>query len=473
VVTSVQRHVLGAGPVLLLLLLQHACVSPSRVDLLDTVPDLVLAHVNIVDVDAGRVLRDRTVSIAGRHIVSVLPYADTALPSDVRVIDATGKYLLPGLWDMHSHVSSFGPSALPLYVVHGVTGVRDMGAEQFTAMKAMRDSIAAGLLVGPRMKIASPIVETAGWLAWVKSVEASAGGRWKLYERFGPPTAGAAERWVDSVAALGADHIKVRNWPAVPIGQALVARAHERGLPVVAHANEPFPRTGVASYEHGIWPPLRVSAAGRDSLWHRWAADSVAFTPTLLTWTLRLIPAAVRIDGVANETLTGIDLVPHGVRDEWQHQLRLMTREPPHDWAAVYAAGLRDLHEMRRAGVPILAGTDLGSPLIMPGSGLHDELALLVRDGGLTTRDVLLAATLAPARLLGVADSIGAIAPDFIADLVLLDADPLQDIANIRRIHAVVLGGRYLDRRVLDGMRSAAATAALDSGSRGCMPSCP
>lgn len=97
--TSVQRHVPGAGPVLLLLL-QHACVSPSCVDPLDAMPDLVLAHVNIVAVDAGYVLRDRTVSIAGRHIVSVLPYPDTALPPDVRVIDATGRYLLPGLWNI-------------------------------------------------------------------------------------------------------------------------------------------------------------------------------------------------------------------------------------------------------------------------------------------------------------------------------------------------------------------------------------
>ena len=106
---------------------------------------------------------------------------------------------------------------------------------------------------------------------------------------------------------------------------------------------------------------------------------------------------------------------------------------------------------LNRAGVPILAGTDLANPYVYPGFGLHDELGLLVR-AGLTPAEALRTATINPARFLGVTDSLGVVAPGKIADLVLLDANPLQNIANTRKIRAVIQGGRLLDRHALDGL---------------------
>lgn len=413
-------------------------------------PTLAITHVNVVDGTGALPRPDQTVLVSGNRIVEVGRAADVRVPRGAQTVDGSGKYLIPGLWDMHSHAASFGPVSLKLYLANGVTGVRDMGAERFATAKAMRDSIAAGLLLGPRMRIASPVVENPRWLAWVKEMEAKAGLPWTLYERFGPATPKEAVRWVDSVATLGADHIKVRNWPDTLAGRALVARAREHGLPVVGHANEPFPREGIASYEHGVWPPLSVSDAARDSLWRQFAASGAAFVPTLVTWPIRLDPPDTLLAKLSSGRIPGLRYVPAGTIQRWRDGLLGMKQEPPRDWTDIYRANLRDAAEMHRAGVPLMAGTDIGAPLLIPGFSLHDELALLVSAAGLTPREALQAATLTPARVLGLADSLGTVEAGKLADLVLLDASPLDDIRNTRRIHAVVADGRLLDRAALD-----------------------
>ena len=455
-----------------LLLAAGACSpasSPSP-SLRGDPPALAITNVTVVDVAGGPSRPAQTVLVSGNRIASVGPAAGARAPRGARVVDGTGKYLIPGMWDMHSHVVSFGPTALSLYLANGVTGVRDMGAERFAVVKALRDSIRAGQLMGPRMRIASPVVENREWLAAVRRMSDAAGTPWRLYERFGAASPDDAVRWVDSVAALGADHIKVRNWPDTAISRALMARARERGLPVVAHANEPFPRTGVSSYEHGIWPPLKGSAAARDSLWRHFAANGASVVPTLVTWPIRLDPPDTLIARIDAGGIAGLCYVPPAALREWRNQLLELKQETPGiDWREVYRGEVRNAGEMHRAGVPLLAGTDIGAPLLVPGFSMHDELALLVRDAGMTPLQALQAATYTPARVMG-ADSLGAVQAGKLADLVLLDADPLLDIANTRRVHAVVLDGRWMDRaaldRLLDGARQGSPDACAADPSR-------
>lgn len=413
---------------------------------------LAVTHVTVVDV-AGAVSRpDQTVLVSGNRIVAVGPAAGVRIPRGARTVDGAGRYLVPGLRDMHSHVVGYGRTALPLYLANGVTGIRDMGAERFAAARALRDSIAAGSVLGPRMTVASPVVENPRWLAAIRQMEERAGVPWKLYERFGPGSPEEAERWVDSVAALGADHVKVRNWPDTIIGRALVARARVRGLPVVAHANEPFPRTGITSYEHGIWPPLQGSDAARDSLWRRFAAEGAAVVPTLVTWPIRLDPVDTLLARLEAGRLPGLRYVPAATRAKWRDEFLGLAQEEPFDWTGYHRVYLRDMREMHAAGVSLMAGTDIGGPLLIPGFSLHDELELLVSVAGMTPPEALRAATLTPARVLGRADSLGTVEAGRLADLVLLDADPLADIRNTRRIHAVVADGRLLDRAALDAL---------------------
>jgi hypothetical protein len=312
------------------------------------------------------------------------------------------------------------------------------------------------------MRIASPIVENADWLAAAKRAGERAGTPWTLYERFGPASAAEAVSWVDSVAALGPDHIKVRNWPAPEIGRALVERARKRGLPVVGHGNEPFPRTGVATLEHHIWPPLTISDAARDALWRQFAASGTALVPTLVTWPIRLDPPDAIIAKINSGRIAGRQYVPATTREQWRNQLLGLKQERPMDWTSIYRDEMRNVAEMQKAGMTLLAGADIGAPLLVPGFSLHDELALLVSVAGMTPLQALQAATVSPARVLGVADSLGSIQVGKIADLVVLEANPLLDIRNTKQIHAVVTNGWLLDRADLDRMLVEAEAPARD-----------
>lgn len=438
---------------LLAALLLAACTSgrapsaaPSSVQ-----PTLAITNVTVVHVTGGPSRPGQTVLISGNRITRVGAMAGTQVPRGARVVDGTGKYVIPGLWDMHSHVVGFGPTALDLYLAQGVTGIRDMGAERFADARALRDSIAAGQRPGPRMRIASPVVENQRWLAWTQRMSQQAGTPWRLYERFGAASPQDAERWVDSVVALGADHIKVRNWPDTAISRALMARARERGLPVVAHANEPFPRTGVSSYEHGIWSALNASDAARDSLWRHFSANGASVVPTLVTWPIRLDPPDTLLAMLDGGRIAELCYVPTDALQQWREELTNLKQETGRlDWREMYRGEVRNAAEMHRAGVPLMTGTDIGAPLLVPGFSMHDELALLVRDAGMTPLQALQAATLTPARVMGAADSLGTVQAGRLADLVLLDADPLVDIANTRRVHAVVANGRWMDRAALD-----------------------
>ena len=452
---------------MLFMALLAVAAGPVEADIQQQGVTVAITDVAVIDVVNGVTLPDRTLLIAGNRIVAVAgPTEPRLIPTGARVLPAPGKFMIPGLWDMHSHVTMFGRTSLALCLTQGVTGLRDMGAERFAEAKAWRDSIAAGGLVGPRMRIAGPIVENQRWLALVRRMGEAAGTPWRLYERFGPGSPEEAARWVDSVASLGADHIKVRNWPSPDISNALVRRAGERGLPVVGHGNEPFPRSGLATLEHGISPPLQIPDTARDSLWRLLAANDMAMVPTIVTWAIRLDPPDTVIAKLSRGNLAGLEYVPAETLTLWRDQLRELKQENPRDWRAIFRGEMRNVAEMRRAGMTLLAGTDIGAPLIVPGFSLHDELRLLVERAGLTPLQALQAATILPARVMGLTDSLGSVEAGKLADLVVLDASPLQAIDHSRRIHAVVANGRLFTRDELDGMLADAAVAVRRGGER-------
>jgi len=446
--------------------LAAACLGVAAVAAALAQPQRILAITGaaVVDVNTGGIRPDHTVIVAGHRIVRIGSAATTQAPPGAELLNGARKFLIPGLWDMHSHVVGFGATSLELYLTQGVTSIRDMGAERFADAKAWRDQIAAGRRLGPRMRIASPVVENPGWLSAAKRMSEQAGTPWTLYERFGPTSPAEAVRWVDSVAALGADHIKVRNWPSPEIGRALVDRARARGLPVAGHGNEPFPRTGIVTLEHYIWPPLTSTAAARETLWRQLAASGIALVPTLVTWPTRLDSPDVLLARIEGGAVAGMRYVPAKTRARWRDQFLQLKQERPMDWIGIHRGEMRNVAEMHQAGMTLLAGTDVGGPLLVPGFSLHDELEGLVNMARMTPLQALRAATISPSRVVGVADSLGSVDAGKIADLVLLDANPLLDIRHTTRIAAVVANGRLLNRAALDRMLAAAAATASGQG---------
>src|SRR5688572_491584 len=223
-------------------------------------PPLAITHVTVIDVAGERALPDQTVVIDGNRIRAVGRARSVRVPAGARLIDGRGKYLIPGLWDMHVHLGMTGRSALAALVANGIIGVRDMGGS-FTAVRAWRDSVNAGQLVGPRIALTGPIIENGRGLGLVNQLATQRNDS-ILYqgmaERLPVSTDSEAIAAVDSIAKLGAPFIKVRNSPPPSAYFTLLREATRRGLIVVGHPpNAPVDLaeasdSGQASLEHQL-----------------------------------------------------------------------------------------------------------------------------------------------------------------------------------------------------------------------------
>lgn len=429
-----------------------------------------ITHVTIVDPAGGPLQPDMTVVISGNRIAAVGSASSVVVPRGARVIDGKGRYLIPGLWDMHVHLSHLPAEMLPLFLANGVLGVRDMGGEVEQVLR-WREQVTSGRLLAPRIVAPGPVVESPGWLAMLRDRAADLPGALDLArQRTGVGTAADARRAVDSAAALGVDFIKVRNSASRESYLALLREARRKNLPVAGHAPHPVgpaeaSDSGHASFEHAFLPALDgMTPADRAALFRRFRDNGTAFTPTLIAGrNHRLLPDSV-VRAALADSLGAHDArrayVPPRLVKKWREEWELTKRDRPRDWAALHRSLLRDVREMQREGVRILAGTDVGVQFVYPGWALHQELALLVTEGGLSPQEALRSATLSPVEFLGLQQRLGTVEAGKLADLVLLDANPLEDIRNTQKIHAVVIDGRVHDRRMLDRLLEAARAAA-------------
>jgi imidazolonepropionase-like amidohydrolase len=480
---------------------------------------LAIEHVTVVDVASGTLLPEQTVIVSGSRIVAVGPTAQVARPARASVVDGRGRYLIPGLWDMHGHLwSTYNESVVaPLFVANGVTGVREMwtdwqpdsllpsGLNELGEAHRLRTAIREGRVVGPRLLFAgAPLDGPPGTEEGVIVVR----------------TAEEARAAVDAQATRGVDIVVVYQLLGREAFLAAAARASERGLRLGGFKPEAVSRddaaaAGMRSYESlTYWAnacttaadsllPLLRSAIETDAsdttlrigdayggaqkgrfaaLRQEWndraareldearcaelAGSAAARHDTwlaprfVLTWVRALGPTAM-------DTLApSIVYAPLEVRDDWQAaRARVDSLAPDSARALAQAGRERWAHTARlvgvlhRAGIPFLAATETWETYLVPGFSLHRELALL-QELGLPPVAALRAATLAPARYLGATDSLGTIAVGKLADLVLLDANPLDDVRNVARIDAVIVNGRLLDRTALDTMLTRARRAA-------------
>ena len=466
-------------------------------------PPIAIVHATIVDVTGGPALQDQTVVIDRGRITHIAPAATTVLPADADVVDATGRYLIPGLWDMHAHSwtdRQTRENIFPLYVAFGVTGVRDMTGDCLTVcadrdstfwrpptialIRAWRADIAAGRLLGPWI-VASSAQMDRGDNPWPGSehVRSEAEARAMVQT--------ARERGVDFIkvhddrlpreiffaaaeearrVGLRFDgHVPESVTPAEASDAGQRSMEHMRRLPEacspltdslfarwdVVDTSSTIPKDSIRAIQIGLedaWI-ASVSAAQCAPLFARFVRNGTWHVPTLAV----LWPYAFHPDSGPADTAS-LGYVPNAVRLEWEKRLGGVSRADFRYDRALFGKRLELVHGMVRAGVGVLAGSDPTNEYVVAGFGLHHELRLFVQ-AGLSPLEALQTATIAPARFLGSEKETGSVAVGKLADLVLLDADPLVDIRNVSRIQAVVLHGRLLRRPALDELMSKAASA--------------
>jgi imidazolonepropionase-like amidohydrolase len=425
-----------------------------------------------------------TVIIVNGRISQIGPSNKTRAPRNSQLIDATGKFLIPGLWDMHVHLAgvSANPAwskeiVLPLYISSGVTGVRDMGSDLKTVLQ-WRKEISEGTLAGPRIITSGPMITTR------KSNQP---------EFIAVQNENEARETAHSLKNSGADFIKVLNLSRESY-LALADESRKLGISFAGHVPEAITAAeasdaGQKSIEHLSGILLSCSSREQEirkaraearlksdraalersvaeildtydekkaaALFARFAKNSSWQTPTLV-WT--------RADAFMDQASADdarLRYIPRSLIEAWKPE-KLREGITPQIFALsqnIFSKYLQVVGAMNRAGVGILAGSDSLDPYVFPGLSLHEELELLVKSG-LTPMEALQAATRNAARFLGLLDEVGTVEKGKAADLLLLDADPLANISNTQKIRAVVIDGKLYDKTALDNMRASVEAAA-------------
>lgn len=443
--------------VVMVVLATLPALACSQEGAVEVAPATAFIHVTVIDGTGEPPQENMTVVISGDRIAEVGKTSAVNLPENAVVIDAAGKFLIPGLWDMHVHLTKAGESALPLFVVNGVTSVRDMGGD-FAAIQRWRQAIEAGAQVGPRIKAPGPILESA---VQIERMKQRGVAEPVDRTRVGIPNPESARASVESVAAMGVDFLKIRTFASHETYFAIAEAARNAGLPLAGHAVGLTPENVLdasqRSIEHFLYPLLnRRTEEDRKAIFEAFAANGVAMVPTLVVGLESTLVPYERAKTIFEDHEGAVEerrkYVSQLLLADWQEQLAEKKEPSGINLEGMLTSIVRDLREMHKAGVSIMPGTDTATILIYPGFSLHDELAYLVDNVGMSPMDVLINATRRPAEFFHMADSLGTIAAGKKADLVLLTADPLADIRNTRRIAGVVLNGEFHARPDLDDM---------------------
>lgn len=424
---------------------------------------IAIQDVTVINPRTASVQSHWTVIVDGDRIRSAGPA--TAVPQNARVIDGKEKFLIPGLWDAHVHLTKSGMLSLPLFVVNGITGVRDMGSD-LTDIARWRKQIEAGTHIGPRIKTSGPILESRTAIDDMKRR-----GTVEPVDRLriGILTPEEGRAAVRRLAKLGVDHLKMRTAPSTEAFRAVADEARRQKLPFAAHpvgSPDELLRAGIRSVEHAVaFPSLSfMSEPDRRQLFRQMVAKGMLFSHTMVNLDALVAIPYERGKKIIDDNAGQIDnrrkYVCGYLLKDWREQLD-ETKDAMYEPLRKQLPDLyRDFREMREEKVTFLAGTDVGVLFMYPGFSLHDELEKLVRDVGFSPMETLAIATSGVAEFYQMSDRFGAIEAGKAADLVLLDANPIADIKNTRRIAAVITQGHLLERPRLQSILARVEQAA-------------
>jgi imidazolonepropionase-like amidohydrolase len=446
---------------------------------------LAITHVTLIDATGADPKPDSTVIVAEQKIQSIGPSATTRVPGDAQVIDATEKFLIPGLTDFHLHLTGAGEPTgsreffIPLLLANGITTVRDMGG-YLQALIPLRQEIRSGKRVGPEILFSGPYLD---------------GDPPSFQPSLVVTNATQATDDVQSLVAQGVDFIKVQSILSRTAYFAIADAAKQQHISFVGHVPDRVTAAeasdaGQKSIEHltgvlracsSVEPRLMEEqfrggpksetpqgSHAREVAWERellstysdktcdaliakFRANQTWQTPTLVLLRHDAYPTP-QSDAAVAEILR---YAPKSIVLKWQEVRKKQDQfATPAEFELrnqLFARSSQVVAKMQSAGVGVLAGTDSAAPELIPGYSLHEELALLT-EAGLSPMQALQTATKNPADFMGVIQKQGTIEAGKNADLLLLDANPLDDIRNTKKIRALVIHGKLLDRAALDDL---------------------
>jgi imidazolonepropionase-like amidohydrolase len=471
------REGLRRAVFLLAIFLPLVSCAPPRKDV------LAVTHVTVIDMTGAPPRADQTVIIEKQRIVALGPSDSTAIPRGAKILDAHGKFLIPGLVDMHIHLTAAGEPdgsrkfILPLLLANGITSVRDMGS-YLESILSLREEIEEGKRLGPQIITPGPYLD---------------GNPPSFQPSLVITNAAEANEAVHQLVKRGVDFIKVQSVLSRDAYFAIVAAAQREHIVFVGHVPDRVTAAeAAAAGQHSIEHLTNVlrgcandeaqlmreqfyvsktkqspaQSRARESRWlHRLLEEyspekcaallakfkekDVWQTPTLVLLKNDAFPT-LENRAMVNERAK---YIPKGILATWKksrlEQIKGISAQDSNLHAQLLQKSMLIVGEMQKAGVKILAGTDSPAPYVFPGSSLHDELQLLV-ESGLSPTEALQSATSRPAEFLHAAKDSGTVEVGKFADLLLLDANPLENIRNTCEIHAVVLRGKLLDRSALN-----------------------
>lgn len=446
---------------------------------------LVFNHVTVIDMTGAPPKADMTVVVVGNRIAALGKTGTVRVPKGAQVVDATGEYLIPGLWDMHVHVFAKRRREkydFPLFIANGVTSIREMwtAVDQMPQVNLWRKEFYEHPGTLPRFAAVGTLVDGLPKI-------------WKDSDTVSTPD--EARLMVGKLKAGGVDFFKVYENLSREAYFAIAAEARKQHLPFAGHVPERITwreasDAGQRSIEHltGIANiyydcptieamakkdlPEAIATGSPDlpfikqalelcdekkafALFQHLAKNDTWQVPTLI------FQKTVIIDAETLYRDERLKYIPGG-KETFRGDYWSKFRRTPAEWDNLRMKRERSfavVRMMHRAGVKFMAGTDVGNPYIYPGFSLHEELALFI-EAGFTPMEALQTATRNPAKFLGMLDSLGTIEKRKFADLVLLEANPLENISNTQRINAVVVNGRYLSKATLRGLLDEAEAAA-------------
>jgi imidazolonepropionase-like amidohydrolase len=427
--------------ILLIFVTSAPRANPSAGQRIDS--RIVFRSVSILPMDSERVLRNQTVVVKNGNIVAIDEARKVAIPTDAVVIDGSGKYLLPGLADMHVHTD---PSDFSLFLANGITTVREMnGSADHLKWRAQ---LASGELLGPHLFVASTMIA----------------GEKQRYRHVLVTSPDQAAKVVKEFAEQRYDFIKVYDGLSRAVYDQIIQTAKEEKIPVVGHISKAVGldhalESGQKSIEHT--EQIEYATASFDSPLSSEQADTVAaqivranawVTPTLASQEVLCQQGTAWFNSLFDRP--EMKFVDSSTLSWWS------SLKEPHSHAGPSKNGGADLgsaffssqvnlvKSLNRQHALILAGTDTPNPLLVPGFSLHDELRNL-HDAGLTNFEVLQTATTNPAAFLGLLAESGTVEIGKRADLVLVDDNPQQNLETLRTPFGVMLGGKWLPKSQL------------------------